>query len=401
MKRSRRQFLQAVMIMSSGSVGRVASGASGRSGLKAEAVEAFRGAVREAVAARVVSGAAWWLERSGEAVHGAEGWAVRVPEVDKTAASEATIFDAASLTKVMVTTPCVMRLVEEGKVDLEERVSRYLPEFSGKGCDAIRVRHLLAHTSGLKPGLSRQEPWRGKQAALKLAFAAEPTHRPEEVFRYSDINFILLGVLVEAASGMPLDSYAQQMVFEPLGMNDTGFAPDAGLRGRVAATERDETGQMLRGVVHDPTARRMGGVAGHAGLFTTAADVARYARSLLRGGELDGRRFLQTETVRRMTAVATPATLAEKRTLGWDLDTTYSRPRGGFPAGNSYGHTGFTGCCLWIDPASQAFFVLLSNRLHETDPGTDSRELYAALGSHAAEAAGYSRVSNKRPQSGL
>ena len=384
--------MQAVTIMSSGSVGRVASGASGRSGLKAEAVEAFRGAVREAVAARVVSGAAWWLERSGEAVHEAEGWAVRVPEVDKTAASEATIFDAASLTKVMVTTPCVMRLVEEGKVDLEAPVSRYLAEFAGRERETIRVRHLLAHTSGLKPGLSRQEPWSGKAAGLALAMAAEPTHPPEALFRYSDINFILLGALVEAVSGLPLDRCAKEMVFDPLGLKDSGFALEAGRLGRVAATERDEAGQMLRGVVHDPTARRMGGVAGHAGLFTTAAEVARYARCLLKGGELEGARILRAETVRRMTEVATPKGMSEKRALGWDIDTTYSRPRGGFPVGESYGHTGFTGCCVWLDPAEQAFFVLLSNRLHETDPQTDSRELYSVLGGHASEAAGYRRV---------
>jgi CubicO group peptidase (beta-lactamase class C family) len=248
--------------------------------------------------------------------------------------------------------------------------------------------------------LSRQEPWSGREAALQLAFAAEPTHAPEEGFRYSDINFILLGALVESVEGMPLSEVAQRRIFDPLGMRDTGFATpfDSRWRERVAATERDEEGHMLRGVVHDPTARRMGGVAGHAGVFTTAADVANYARCLLNGGELEGARILQAETVRQMTALATPKELSEKRALGWDLDTSYSRPRGGFPLGVSYGHTGFTGCCLWIDPTSKCFFVLLSNRLHETDRDADSRELYAVLGRHAAESAGYAPAGPGNPR---
>jgi CubicO group peptidase (beta-lactamase class C family) len=169
-------------------------------------------------------------------------------------------------------------------------------------------------------------------------------------------------------------------------MKDTAFNPAADLRSRIAATEKDENGVMLRGVVHDPTARRMAGVAGHAGLFSTAADVAKCCRMILNDGELDSVRVLKLETVKRMIAIHTPTEMAEKRALGWDVDTRYSKPRGGFPVGASFGHTGFTGTCVWIDPGSRSFYVFLSSRLHETDRDSDHRKLYEKLGTEAAKA---------------
>lgn len=356
-------------------------------GLGEDALRAFRRAVHQAVWDRVIAGGEWWVERNGDASHGAYGFALKTPK--KIRASEATLFDAASLTKVAATTPCVLRLVEEGRVRLEEPVKTYLPAFEGEGREAITVRQLLTHTSGLRPGLPRDFEWSGYERGIELACATVPLNAPDEVFRYSDVNFILLGEIVRRVSGEPLDAYARRIVFEPLGMSDSGFNPDQERRQRAAATEKDEKGDLLRGVVHDPTARRMGGVAGHAGLFTTARDLARYARCLLQGGELDGHRILKTETVRQMTAIATPEGMAEQRSLGWDVSTSYSRPRGGFPAGASFGHTGFTGCCLWLDPASGAFFVFLGSRLHETDRDQDSRQLYEILGGHAVRAAGY------------
>jgi CubicO group peptidase (beta-lactamase class C family) len=377
------------MMMMAGLAG--AGSAGGAEGVMLEpgAVGAFREAVRQAVWDRVIGGGSWWLERKGQAARGAYGFAVKAPEEMKTRAGEGTVYDAASLTKVMATTPCVMRLVEEGMVELERPVRALVPEFAGEGRERITVRQLLTHTSGLKPGLSRAEAWEGWDEAIRLACATEPLDAPDAVFRYSDINFILLGEVVRRAAGKGLEAFAREAVFEPLGMADTGFRPGEALRGRIAATERDEAGRMLRGEVHDPTARRMGGVAGHAGLFTTARDAARYARSVVQGGALEGRRILREETVRRMTAVATPKGMEARRALGWDVDTTYSRPRGAFPAGKSFGHTGFTGCCLWIDPGAEAFYVFLGNRLHETDPKTDSRMLYEILGEHAGRAAGY------------
>ena len=352
----------------------------GVEGRGAESGDAFRDAVRQAVWDRVIAGGAWWVERRGVACHGAYGFAVKVPQAEKARVSEATLFDVASLTKVLATTPCVMKLVELGKVDLKAPVKTYLPAFTGQGWEKITVRQLLTHTSGLKPGLSRVVPWSGYEEGIRRACETEPLDAPDAVFRYSDINFILLGELVCQVSGKPLDAFAQETIFAPLGMVDTTFNPPAALRDRLAATEKDESGTMLRGTVHDPTSRLMGGVTGHAGLFSTARDVARYARCVMIGGELEGCRILKKETVRLMTTVASPKRMVEKRALGWDVDTKYSRPRGGFPVGKSFGHTGFTGCCLWIDPAAQAFFVFLSNRLHETDPDSDSRSLYEVLG---------------------
>lgn len=367
-------------------LGVVAAGDGRGETLKEEAVAAFREAVDKAVRDRVIAGGAWWLERGGVSVSGVCGEAVKVPEEERRAVDEGTIFDVASLTKVVATTPCVMRLVEEGAVDLTAPLKAYVPAFAGEGRERITVRQLLTHTSGLKPGLSRAEAWSGYEEGIRLACETVPLEMPDKVFVYSDINFILLGELVRQVTGKGLEVFAGETVFEPFGMVDTGFRPEALLRQRIAATEKDEAGVMLRGVVHDPTARLMGGVAGHAGLFSTARDVARYARCLVSGGELEGKRMLKAETVALMTQVDTPDGMAERRALGWDVETKFSRPRGGFPVGKSFGHTGFTGCCMWLHPEVEAFFVFLSNRLHETDPKSDSRALYEVLGGHASRA---------------
>lgn len=346
----------------------------------------FRQAILQAVWDRVISGATWWVERGGESAQGCYGFRMKVPEKDKVA--EDTMFDIASLTKVVATTPSVMLLIEQGKVKLDAPVATYLPEFTGLGREKITVRQLMTHTSGLKPSLPSLPAWSGYNTGIKLACETVPTSPPDLAFRYSDINFILLGEVVRRVSGEPLDGFAKRHVFDPLGMKDTAFTPSASLIPRIAATERDEHGVMLRGVVHDPTSRRMGGVAGHAGLFSTSADLARYCRMILRDGELDGVRVLKLETVKQMVAIHTPATLTEKRALGWDVDTRFSKPRGGFPVGTSFGHTGFTGTCLWIDPSSQSFYVFLSSRLHETDKHSDHRKLYEQLGTEAARVTG-------------
>jgi uncharacterized protein YbbC (DUF1343 family) len=258
-----------------------------------------------------------------------------------------------------------------------------LPEFTGEGREKVRLRDLLTHTSGLKPGIPKDPPWKGYAEGIRLALASVPDAPPESFFRYSDINFILLGEVVRRVSGKNLDVLAAERIFKPLKMTSTRFNPPADWRARIAPTERDENGRMLDGVVHDPTCRRMGGVAGHAGLFTTAADLARYARMILEGGSLDGVRVLRPETVLLMRQVQTAATIQERRGLGWDIDSAYSRPRGQiFPLG-SFGHTGFTGTSLWIDPASRSFVVFLSSRLHP-DGGGSVRELYESVGTAAA-----------------
>jgi CubicO group peptidase (beta-lactamase class C family) len=253
----------------------------------------------------------------------------------------------------------------------------------------------MAHVSGLRPDVDLADAWTGYDAALELARNEVPTSAPGERFVYSDINFFLLGEIVRVVSGRPLDEYTRTAIFEPLGMRDTGFKPAESLRPRIAPTERCEEmdqwpckrpeAPVLRGVVHDPTARRMGGVAGHAGLFGTAADLARFARMLLGGGALEGRRVLSPATVARMTSRATPVTMAAARGLGWDIDTTFSSNRGElFPIG-SYGHTGFTGTSLWMDPASGGYVVFLSSRLHPDGTG-DVTPLRARVASVAAAA---------------
>ena len=299
-----------------------------------------------------------WIEHRGVAYHKASG--ARAVEPEREAMTEDTIFDAASLTKVMATTPAIMLLIERGKIELDAPAIRYWPEFAAKGKSAITIRHLMTHTSGLRPGLPSGAT--GREAVLAQACAETPTTAPETQFRYSDINFIVLGTIVQRVSGRPLEEFCAAEIFAPLGMRDTMYLPPKELRARIAPTTRD----VPRGVVHDPTARRMGGVAGHAGLFTTAGDLALYARMYLR----EGAPLFSPATVRQMTAVQSPAKIWDWRGLGWDIDSPYAGPRGGrFPLA-SYGHTGWTGGSLWIDPWSETFVIFLSNRNHPTESGS-------------------------------
>jgi uncharacterized protein YbbC (DUF1343 family)/CubicO group peptidase (beta-lactamase class C family) len=290
-----------------------------------------------------------------------------------------TIFDLASLTKVVATTTAVMRLVEQGRIRLNDPVAAFVPGFERYGKGAITVRHLLTHVSGLRPDVDLAEPWEGHDAAIELARNEVPTSAPGERFVYSDINFFLLGEVVARASGIPLDQYVSREVFEPLGMSDTGFNPPAAKRSRIAPTERcaqmsawpcnNPDAPPLRGVVHDPTARRMGGVAGHAGLFSTARDLSRFARMLLADGRLGSTQILSPLTVARMRAPSTPQGMVSLRGLGWDIDTSYSTNRGElFPIG-SFGHTGFTGTSIWLDPSTRGYVIFLSSRLHPDGKG--------------------------------
>jgi uncharacterized protein YbbC (DUF1343 family)/CubicO group peptidase (beta-lactamase class C family) len=323
-------------------------------------------AITNAIAEKRLPGAVLWIERNGRVHSNAYGHRALTPKVEPMTLD--TIFDAASLTKVLAGAPAVMLLVERGQIDLEAAARRYLPEFKGDGKEAITIRQLLTHTSGLRPGISRSPPWKGAEAAIRLACAEKLQSPPGAVFRYSDINFVLLGEIVQRVSGHKLEDFCAREIYQPLRMVDTGFLPPKEKLQRIAPTEPAD-GVMLRGTVHDPTARLMGGVAGHAGVFTTASDLARYARMLLNGGELDGARIFKPETVKLMTAVHTPTNLLARRGLGWDIDTGYSRPRGQlFPLG-SFGHTGFTGTALWIDPFSKTFWIFLSNRVHPDGKG--------------------------------
>ncbi len=271
-----------------------------------------------------------------------------------------TIFDCASLTKVVATTSSLMLLFQEGKVRLNDRVTEYLPGFAGGD---ITVRQLMTHFSGLRPDLDLKPAWSGYQTGIKLALAEKPTAPPGSRFVYSDINFILLGEIVHRVSGKSLAEFSRQRVFQPVKMRTTTFNPPAGLRRRIAPTERVD-GAVLRGVVHDPTARNMGGVAGHAGLFSTADDLSRFAAMLLGHGSLDGSRIFSPLTVEKMTSPQTAPNQPIQRGLGWDLDSPFSTNRGELLPVGSFGHTGFTGTSLWIDPATKTFVILLANSVH-------------------------------------
>ena len=293
-----------------------------------------------------------------------------------------TYFDAASLTKVVATTPAIMLLVEQGKIVLDSPVHAYIEEFRREGKEAITVRHLMTHTSGLRAGLSPAPA--GTQSAIQMACQEKLANPVGTKFLYSDINYILLGEIIHRVSGRPLEVFVADEIFARLEMKDTRYLPLPEQRARIAPTEREGT-NLLRGVVHDPTARRMDRVAGHAGVFTTAADLARFARMMLNEGELDDVRLFKPETVRLMTSVQSPAGVNGRRGLGWDIDTGYSTPRGNvFPIG-SYGHTGFTGTAMWIDPFSKTFVILLTNSVHPNRKG-DVRGLRRAVGTLAAEA---------------
>ncbi len=349
---------------------------------RADKLAAMDAAIETAIASNKCPGGVLWLERNGTAYHKAYGNRALVPE--REAMTEDTIFDMASLTKVVATTPAVMLLVERGQVKLDAPVRTYIPEFTGEGRELVTVRELLTHTSGLPPDIETETDWHGWNTAIQKACAEKLESPPGTVFRYSDINFILLGEVVQRVSKTPLQVFVQREIYGPLKMTDTGFLPPKKKLPRIAPTEV-VNGRPWRGVVHDPKARKMGGVAGHAGLFSTASDVARYARMMLNLGRLDGVRIFEPETVRLMTSVQTPPGVSTRYGLGWDIDSPYAGSRGDiFPIG-SYGHTGWTGGSLWIDPFSKTFVIFLSNRNHPTETG-NVVALRRELGTLAAEA---------------
>lgn len=348
-------------------------------------------AVERLIAQGALPGAAVWMERIGHGSHH-RAYGRRAIDPAPEPLDEATVFDAASLTKPVVTATLLQWLRERGRIDVEAPLQRYLPGCGGEAKAGITLRQLLTHSSGLPSGLPRNGAgdWAGKDDALRIACDLPLAAPPGTQFRYSDVNYILLGLIAERAGGMPLDQLAEQVLFQPLGMKDSGYLPLRRMAAaRIAPTEKLADGQVLRGEVHDPTARKMGGVAGHAGLFTTTADLARFARMLLAGGVAeDGRRLLSADSAALLTTVQSPAELAEKRSMGWDIASPYARPRGSLYPLGSFGHTGFTGCAFWLDPASRSFFVLLSNRVHP-HAGTNVLPLYGELGTLAARAAGY------------
>jgi uncharacterized protein YbbC (DUF1343 family)/CubicO group peptidase (beta-lactamase class C family) len=294
-----------------------------------------------------------------------KAYGARALEPRREAMTVDTIFDLASLTKVIATTTAMMQLVERGKVRLNDPVAKYLPEFAQNGKEDITVRQLLTHYSGLEPDLDLKTPWQGKETAFRMAFAETPQEPAGSGFTYSDINFITLGALVERVSGETLDQYTGRHIFAPLRMVHTRFVPPLAWKAKIAPTQYDDNNVMLRGVVHDPTARRMGGVAGHAGLFSTADDLAKFAQVLLDGGG----GILSAFSVEKMTRPEQPPAAEVLRGFGWDIDSPFSSNRGDLLPVGSFGHTGYTGTSVWIDPTTKTYIILLTNAVHPRGKG--------------------------------
>ena len=279
-----------------------------------------------------------------------------------------TIFDLASLTKVVATTTAIMELVERGQIHLDKPAAAYWPAFAANGKGGITIRQLLTHTSGLRAGVASRPHWSDYDGAMAAIAEDHPVKAPGTQFNYSDVNFIALGEIVHRVSHMPLNVFCKREVFEPLGMKDSSFLPPPALKSRIAPT--DYQGSGLRwGVVSDPTSYRMGGVASHAGVFATADDLALLAQMLVQGGEIEGKRILRPATVAAMTKAQRLPGISTQRGLGWDMRSPYSRVfNAAFPAG-SFGHTGYTGTAMWIDPTSKTFMIILTSRLHPNGHG--------------------------------
>jgi uncharacterized protein YbbC (DUF1343 family)/CubicO group peptidase (beta-lactamase class C family) len=315
--------------------------------------------INEAITQQQIPGAVLIVGHDGQVAY-RKAFGSRAIEPRREAMTLDTVFDCASLTKVLATTTAIMQLWEQGKFRMNDPVAKYLPEFGQNGKQDITIRQLLVHYSGLAPDLDLTKPWEGKDTAYRMAFEGAPEWVPGAAFIYSDINFEVLGALVERLSGESLDGYAAKHIFAPLGMKETRFLPPPSWASRIAPTEEDENHHMLRGVVHDPTARRMGGVAGHAGVFSTVDDLALFAQALLDGG----RGVLTSATIAKMTAPQQPVNETAVRGFGWDIDSPFATNRGELLPVGGYGHTGFTGTSLWIDPTTKTYIVLLTNAVH-------------------------------------
>jgi uncharacterized protein YbbC (DUF1343 family)/CubicO group peptidase (beta-lactamase class C family) len=322
-------------------------------------------AAQDSTAAGDVPGAMIMVGQ-GDRVLYRKAWGMRslMPRVEPLTPN--TVYDVASLTKVVATVPAVLLLVEQGKVELDAPLGRYFHEFGAPSFREITVRRVLTHSAGFPDLPSPAAIPRGFPEAARLLAKAGLAYAPGSTFHYSDTGFILLGELVRRVSGEPLDRLTRKRFYAPLGMKDTTFHPPKEWKARIAPTEILGSG-LLRGTVHDGNARMLGGVAGHAGLFSTADDLARFCRMLLRGGELEGRRYLKESTVRAMFV---PHQIGETtRGLGWDMSSAYSRALGSFFPVGSVGHTGFTGTSIWMDPASRVYSIVLTNRVHPYGKG--------------------------------
>ncbi|MDQ3388048.1 MAG: beta-lactamase family protein [Gemmatimonadota bacterium] len=337
---------------------------------------------RTAIAGGAAPGIALAVGRYGRLIHsqgyGRIDWKSSAPAV-----TDSTLFDLASLTKVVATTTAAMILEEEGRLGLDRPVAEYLPELDDSAKAGITVRMLLTHTGGLEAFAPLFREFRGREEYLRQINLRPLKRAPGTATEYSDWDLILLQLVVERITGKALDIFTQERIFGPLGMHDTGFGPEPHLRPRIAATEVDaDRGGLIHGEVHDPNAWALGGVAGHAGLFSTARDLAAFAQMLLNGGEYWGVRLLKPETIARWTSIQGPGA---SRAFGWD--TPSGRSSAGRHFGpRSFGHTGYTGTSLWVDPERGLFLVLLTNRVNPTASNQKQIPLRRAVADAVQEA---------------
>jgi len=328
-------------------------------GMSADRLATVDHVIKRGITAGAYPGAAVIIGRKGYAVHqkgyGRLAWSPSSAAV----VPEQAIYDLASLTKVVATTTAAMVLYDEGKLDLDAPVQRYLPEFTGEMKDQVTVRHLLTHRSGLAPGRQLWKTARTPAEARQQVLESKLQQRPGALFNYSDLGPDVLGWVVERISGQRLDVFTHERIFAPLGMDDTGFRPSLALKARIAPTEvTPPRGYPVHGEVADEAAFTLGGIAGHAGLFGTASDLAVFAQMMLNGGEYDGVRIVRESTIRLFTTE-----VADHRALGWEV-AAGERGAGEYLSEAAYGHVGYTGTSLWIDPERDMFVVLLTNRVH-------------------------------------
>jgi CubicO group peptidase (beta-lactamase class C family) len=322
--------------------------------------------IEAAIADGAFPGAVVAVGLRGELVHlaafGRQTYAPNAPAIETD-----TVFDVASLTKVVATTTAAMILVDQGKLDLDAPVSRFLPAFTGGGKDRVTVRHLLAHAAGVEWWAPLFREIEGKAAYVARIEAMPLAAEPGTKEIYSDLGYILLGEILEQVAGAPLDRFVTERVLEPLGMRDTLFRPPAELLSRIPPTERDDEwrGRLVHGEVHDENASAMGGIAPHAGLFSTAGDLARFAQAMLDHGRAGDRQIVERATVELFTRRAAIVPGSD-RALGWDMKSAEGSTAGTLFSASSFGHTGFTGTSLWIDPERELYLVLLTNRVHPT-----------------------------------
>ena len=293
-----------------------------------------------------------------------------------------TIFDLASLTKPIATATSIMLLIERGKLRLDDPVAKHWPEFADNGKEKINIEHLLTHTGGLIADNRIADYLQGPEKAWSNIASLKPLAEPNVKFTYSDVGFEVLGKLVENISEFSVAEFAKTNVFDPLGMSETDYKPKPELRLRIAPTEK-RNGEFIRGEVHDPRAHLLGGIAGHAGLFSTAEDLAKYAAAMVMKGQLGETRIMSEVTWTEMTR---PRNVPSgKRALGWDMKTGYSSNRGASMSDHAFGHGGFTGTALWIDPDTGLFVIFLSNRVHPDGKGSVN-PLAGRIGTIAANA---------------